>query len=150
MNKSSPLSSFVALALATTALVISTSALAQSTDDAPDTSDAVLEEIIVTAQKVAQQYLEVPVAVSTVTGEVLDMAKVTQFKDLVQVSPSVTYNQTGDQRGVGVRRAVPAPALTQRSVGQDRLEDREVELSRGAIAPFFHRRPERAVHVIGP
>ncbi len=65
-------------------------------------SDVVLEEIIVTAQKVAQQYLEVPVAVSTVTGEVLDMAKVTQFQDLVQVSPSVTYNQTGDQRGVGV------------------------------------------------
>ncbi len=65
-------------------------------------SDAVLEEIIVTAQKVEQEYLDVPVAVSTVSGEVLDMAKVTQFQDLVQVSPSVTYNQTGDQRGVGV------------------------------------------------
>jgi iron complex outermembrane receptor protein len=61
-----------------------------------------LEEIIVTAQKREEQYLDVPVAVSTISGEVLDMAQTTEFQDLVQVSPSITYNQTADQRGVGV------------------------------------------------
>ncbi|MCP4301335.1 MAG: TonB-dependent receptor, partial [Gammaproteobacteria bacterium] len=95
MKNKRPLSRLVVLSVAATALIHSMTAVAQS-------SDVVLEEIIVTAQKVAQQYLEVPVAVSTVTGEVLDMAKVTQFQDLVQVSPSVTFNQSGDQRGVGV------------------------------------------------
>lgn len=95
MNNTSPLSRLLVLAVAATASIYSMPTVAQS-------SDAVLEEIIVTAQKVEQKYLDVPVAVTTVSGEVLDMAKVTQFQDLVQVSPSVTYNQTGDQRGVGV------------------------------------------------
>ena len=37
----------------------------------------VLEEIVVTAQKREQAYTDVPVAVSTYSGEVLDMAQVT-------------------------------------------------------------------------
>ena len=63
---------------------------------------ATLEEIVVTAQKREQSYIDVPVAVSSISGEVLDMAKVTEFQDLVQLSPSLTYNQSGDQRGVGI------------------------------------------------
>ena len=63
---------------------------------------AQLEEVIVTAQKREQGYVDVPVAVSVFSGETLDMAKVTEFQDLVQVSPSLTYNQSGDQRGVGI------------------------------------------------
>lgn len=67
-----------------------------------DKTNFALEEVVVTAQKREQNYLDVPVSVNTFTGEVLDMAKVTEFQDLVQVSPSVTFSQTGDQRGVGV------------------------------------------------
>jgi len=63
---------------------------------------ASLEEVIVTAQKKPEAYTDVPVAVSTVSGEVLDLAKAQQFQDLVQVSPSVTFSQSGDGRGVGV------------------------------------------------
>lgn len=63
---------------------------------------AALEEVVVTAQKRPEGYLDVPVSVSTLSGEVLDMAKVSEFQDLVQVSPSLTFSQTGDQRGVGV------------------------------------------------
>jgi iron complex outermembrane receptor protein len=66
------------------------------------TRSAMLEEIVVTAQKREQRYLDVPVSVSTFSGDTLDLAKVTEFQDLVQISPSVTFNQTGDQRGVGV------------------------------------------------
>jgi iron complex outermembrane receptor protein len=65
-------------------------------------SDTSLEEIVVTAQKREQKYTDVPVAVSTLSGETLDLAKITEFQDLVQMSPSMTYNQTGDMRGVGV------------------------------------------------
>jgi len=61
-----------------------------------------LEEVIVTAQKREENFTDVPVAVSAFSGEVLDMAKISEFQDLVQVSPSMTFNQTGDQRGVGV------------------------------------------------
>ena len=85
---------------------LSTLAAAVSLATASATSFAqgslALEEIIVTSQKREQNYLDVPVSVSTFTGELLDVAKVTEFKDLVQVSPSVTFTQTGDQRGVGV------------------------------------------------
>ncbi len=74
-----------------------------SAQDAVDQGrSAVLEEIVVTAQKRQERYLDVPVAVSAISGEVLNMAHTTEFQDLVQVSPSITYNQTGDQRGVGV------------------------------------------------
>lgn len=61
-----------------------------------------LEEVVVTAQKREQNYLDVPVSVNTFSGEVLDMAKVNEFQDLVQVSPSVTFTQTGGMRGSGV------------------------------------------------
>ena len=61
-----------------------------------------LEEIVVTAQKREQAYTDVPVAVSTYSGEVLDMAQVTEFQDLIQVSPSVTYTQSGGMRGSGI------------------------------------------------
>ena len=82
------------LAVAVAAAGISTHSYAQGS--------VALEEVVVTAQKREQSYLDVPVSVNTFTGEVLDMAKVTEFQDLVQVSPSVTFSQTGDQRGVGV------------------------------------------------
>ncbi|WP_339724413.1 TonB-dependent receptor [uncultured Paraglaciecola sp.] len=61
-----------------------------------------LEVIEVTAQKRVQGFLEVPVAVTSVSGETLEAAQATEFQDLVQISPSVTFNQSGDMRGSGV------------------------------------------------
>lgn len=69
-----------------------------------DTSndDSMLEVIEVTAQKRVQSFLDVPVAVTSVSGETLEAAQATEFQDLVQISPSVTFNQSGDMRGSGV------------------------------------------------
>jgi outer membrane receptor for ferrienterochelin and colicin len=48
---------------------------------------AELEDVLVVAQKRPQTYLQVPVSVSVLTSDVLDLAKVSEFQDLVQVSP---------------------------------------------------------------
>lgn len=64
-----------------------------------------LEEILVTAQKVEQGYTDVPVAVTTVSGEVLDMSKTSEFEDLVSVTPSVTFDRglSSNNSGIQVR-----------------------------------------------
>ncbi len=76
-------------------------AFAQSTGEVKTRSET-LEEVVVTAQKREQSYTDVPLAVSAFSGETLELAEVSEFQDLVQVSPSLTYNQSGDQRGVGI------------------------------------------------
>ena len=63
---------------------------------------AQLEGIVVTAQKREEKYTDVPVSVATLSGETLDNAQVTEFQELIQVSPSVTFNQSGDMRGAGI------------------------------------------------
>lgn len=90
------------LATAVAALTGMSFALAAEIAGANEKKSAALEEVVVTAQKKVEGYLDVPVAVSAFSGEVLDLAKATEFQDLVQVSPSVTHNQTGGMRGNGV------------------------------------------------
>jgi|GEM_PF-6541443 outer membrane cobalamin receptor len=75
------------------------SSLALSQENTKKEKSSALEVIEVKAQKRAQGYMDVPVAVTTVSGEILDAAQATEFQDLVQVSPSVTFNQSGDMRG---------------------------------------------------
>lgn len=65
-------------------------------------AEGYLEEIIVTAQKREQAYVDVPLSVATLGGEVLDIASTDNFQDLVQVTPSLTYTQSGGMRGDGV------------------------------------------------
>ena len=84
------------------ALGTMTSGLVMAQDTASDKDKSQLEVIEVTAQKRTQSFMDVPVAVTTVSGEILDAAQATEFQDLVQVSPSVTFNQSGDMRGSGV------------------------------------------------
>lgn len=61
-----------------------------------------LEEIVVTAQKRTQAYVDVPVSVATFSGEILDLANTDNFQDLVQVAPSLTHTQSGGMRGDGI------------------------------------------------
>lgn len=61
-----------------------------------------LEEVVVTAQKREQGYTDVPVAVATVGGDAIDTAKLDNFQDLVQLSPSITFAPSQDMRGSGV------------------------------------------------
>ena len=51
---------------------------------------AVIEEVVVYAQKREQSILDVPLSVSVYSGETLDQAKVRDMGDLIQLSPSVT------------------------------------------------------------
>ncbi len=95
MIKRSSISKAIVLAVGATGYLSATQAIGQNEGFA-------LEEVVVTAQKREEAYTDVPLAVSAFSGEVLDMAKVGEFQDLVQVSPSLTFNQTGDMRGVGI------------------------------------------------
>lgn len=70
-----------------------------------DTSDprpAVLEEVIVTAQKREQSYTDVPVSVESISGQALEAAKIDNFQELVQLSPSITFSPDRGMRGAGV------------------------------------------------
>ncbi len=83
------------LVLATTLLILAggfaaTKASAQAQDDA---SQGYIEEIIVTASKRAQTLQEVPIAVSVVTGEVLEKAQIHDIKDLQSLVPSLRVTQ---------------------------------------------------------
>ncbi|MFC4315009.1 TonB-dependent receptor [Steroidobacter flavus] len=50
------------------------------------------EEIIVTAQRRAQNLQEVPVAVTAVTAEALEAARVENIADVQQISPSISFD----------------------------------------------------------
>ena len=59
------------------------------------------EEVIVTAQKKEERYVDVPVSVTTVSGEQLEIARVGYVQDSA-AAPSVTYNRTAGMRGDGI------------------------------------------------
>ncbi len=65
-------------------------------------AEGFLEEIIVTAQKREQAYIDVPVSVVTISSELLDIAGVETFQDLAQVTPSLTHSQSLGMRSDGV------------------------------------------------
>ncbi|GAB5452566.1 MAG: TonB-dependent receptor [Halioglobus sp.] len=62
-----------------------------------------LEEVIVTAQKREQNMMDVPVALTAVSPEDLDIFGVRDTADLTKLSPSLTYDQTGLAQNSGFR-----------------------------------------------
>ncbi|MBM0104857.1 TonB-dependent receptor [Steroidobacter sp. S1-65] len=90
----------------------SPAAVAPAADPRQTASDAhpgsSLEEIIVTAQKRAENIQDVPLAVTAVTGEQLEIANVREFGELMKVSPSLSIrpadsaqNASINIRGIG-------------------------------------------------
>jgi len=71
------------------ALILATPAAAQDAHD-----DAGLAEIIVTAQKREQSVMDVPVAVSAITGDALVANRVVNVTDLSSIAPGVTVRVT--------------------------------------------------------
>src|SRR6478609_469954 len=69
-------------------LAMSTTAFAQATPDA-----FVLDQVVVTAQKRAENVQNVPLAVSVVTARQLESAGVKEFTDVSRVAPSLTIRQ---------------------------------------------------------
>jgi iron complex outermembrane receptor protein len=89
-----------------TALVSAMAAIViQAADVAAEGSSIMLEEIVVTAQKRAQNLVDVPGSVQALSGESLDNAGVQTFGDLVEVSPSLAMqdNLSPWQRSVYIR-----------------------------------------------
>ena len=76
--------------------LFNTDSFAQNIDSAE------VEEVIVTAQKKEQRFIDVPVSVTTVSGEFLEIARAGYVQEIVQASPSVTYTRTAGMRGDGV------------------------------------------------
>jgi len=64
---------------------------------------AVLEEVIVTAQKREQNMMDVPVALTAVSAKDLDIFGIRETADLTKISPSLTYDQTGLAQNSGFR-----------------------------------------------
>ena len=64
---------------------------------------AILEEIIVTAQKREQNMMDVPVALTAVSPEGLKIFGIRDTADLTKISPSLTYDQTELAQNSGFR-----------------------------------------------
>ena len=123
-----------------------------------------IEEIVVTAQKREQNILDVPVAVSAISGEALEAAQVEEFSELTRVSPSLTMSDNGNQnervitiRGVGtfsfstaieptVSVVVDDVALLRSGQAFGQLADIErVEILRGPQGTLFGRNASAGV-----
>jgi iron complex outermembrane recepter protein len=102
------------LLAATATLALATgmaSAPAFAQDAAPvDGAQAGLEEIVVTAQRRAENLQDVPIAVSAITAATLERTGIEATRDLPQVVPSVQFTRSGPSglffvRGVGTTNA---------------------------------------------
>jgi iron complex outermembrane receptor protein len=127
--------SVVFSAVSGAALLASSSAYAQPAATAPDPSPATgdsaragagrggLEEIVVTAQRREQRLQEVPIAVTALSGNVLQANRIENISDLTGVVPGLyTRNNAG---------GLSAPAFTLRGVqssSQSASQDREVSV----------------------
>ena len=79
----------------------------------PQLASAQLEEIVVTAQKRAESQQDVPIAISTITGESLAASGVNDTDDLGLATPGLQMNQGGVAnlpfiRGIGSQDGTPA------------------------------------------
>ncbi|RLA20702.1 MAG: hypothetical protein DRQ56_02550 [Gammaproteobacteria bacterium] len=125
---------------------------------------ATLEEVIVTAQKREQNMMDIPVALTAVSPEDLEIYGVRDTADLTKISPSLTYDQTGLAqnsgfriRGIGtvvysvsaesaVAVVIDDLATTQSGQGLADLTDIErVEILRGPQSTLFGRNASAGV-----
>ena len=74
---------------------------AASADQADDSGE-LLGEVVVTAQKRAENVKDVPIAITAVSGERLGAMQITNFHDLTRIAPSFNSNQLGDARASGM------------------------------------------------
>ncbi len=91
--------------LATTALTGALLVATATASRAQSSNDGVVETVVVTAQKRAEDVQRVPVAITAISGKSIDASGLTDFKDLAQYSPSLLTDENGDARAarVGLR-----------------------------------------------
>lgn len=79
-----------------------TPAFAQETAAAPSTQrEDGLEEIVVVAQRRAENQQDVPITISTVTGDRLREQQVDTLKDVAQLVTGISIRENNDQRNIG-------------------------------------------------
>ncbi|WP_116970841.1 TonB-dependent receptor [Blastomonas sp. UPD001] len=106
--KLSSLLSVRAAALSATALSLAFAMPAHAQDTAAEDDQGGITEIVVTAQKVAENVQDVPIAITAITSERLETTGVTSLEGLTQLVPSVSFrkgttsaNSAIVMRGVG-------------------------------------------------
>ncbi len=97
-----------ALALSGSIVAFASAAPALAQDAAEPASEGGIQEIIVTANKVAENVQDVPIAITALTGDRLEQTGTTSLEGLTQLVPSVTFrkgttsaNSAIVMRGVG-------------------------------------------------
>ncbi|MFL0800070.1 MAG: TonB-dependent receptor [Agarilytica sp.] len=70
---------------------------------AQDNPDMRLEEVIVTSQKIAENIQDVPISVTTITGEKLADAGIDNLEDLTAYMPNIHFTESGFSTQVRVR-----------------------------------------------
>lgn len=106
--------SLTALAIAMTAMMSGGSAIAQ--EQKARSSSTLLEEIVVTARKRQESILDVPIAVTALNSEQLDLLKVRDIQSLSVGLPNVAFDDIGTSRGVanfsirglGINSSIPS------------------------------------------
>lgn len=134
----------------------------------PNAEELILEEVLVTAQKRTESLQEVPVAVTALSEEMLRNARIVESRDLVNLTPSLTFQDGGDPRtssfnirGVGtqsyssgvepsVSTLVDGVVMGRSGMAVNQLLDIErVEILRGPQGTLFGKNASAGVvHVI--
>ena len=149
----------LALSVSATALLMTGApALAQTTTaPAPASSPAVVDEIVVTAQKREQSVQDVPIAVTALSSEALQSRQIEGGSELLRAVPNVTFSKANFSmynfsiRGIGTK-AVSAssdpavavsfnntPLIRNRLFEQEYLDVDRVEVLRGPQGTLYGR-----------
>src|SRR5579864_800688 len=84
------------LGASSTALVF---AAAPAADTSASTTEGALGEVVVTAQRRAENLQDVPITVQAISGQQLEQLNVVSFNDLLKYTPNVSYSGNGPGTG---------------------------------------------------
>lgn len=88
---------------AAVAAILATASVPSGAQQGQQPQQASLEEVVVTAQKRAENVQDVPIAVSVVSGDALEKIDALGAADLAAVIPSVTFNTGTELRDNSIR-----------------------------------------------
>jgi iron complex outermembrane recepter protein len=98
--------------LVASAVALALSAPAARTASAAASDDEVLSEVVITAERRAQNLQDIPISATVFSGEELDRLGVTDLNDIQTVAPSIAINVVNRStfvniRGVGIAQSAP-------------------------------------------